>query len=62
MCIDPVISRIEHNEAIACIELEDYTQLPKVLAYADDITCLVKDKESMNESLKSMRQCLHVLV
>jgi hypothetical protein len=46
MCIDPLIRNIENNRDITRIELQGIS-LPKIVAYADDITCLINDKRSL---------------
>jgi hypothetical protein len=47
MCMDPLIRNIEMNNDISRAEIRD-TPLPKVVAYADDITCIVeRDGNSM---------------
>jgi len=42
MCMDPLIRNIEANTNITLSEIQD-TPLPKVLAYADDITCVIEN-------------------
>jgi hypothetical protein len=46
MCMDPLIRNIEANPNIIRSEIQG-TPLPKVLAYADDITCIV-DRDANN--------------
>jgi len=40
MCMDPLIRNIEENRNIERIEIS-YIPCPKVVAYADDVTCIV---------------------
>jgi len=42
MCMDPVIRNIENNVSIGRTEIQNYP-FPKVLAYADDITCIIEN-------------------
>jgi hypothetical protein len=42
MCMDPLIRNIEANANINRAEIVN-TPIPKVLAYADDITCLIEN-------------------
>jgi hypothetical protein len=56
LCIDPLIRNIESNMNIERIELGDHV-LPKVVAYADDITCLVDSKRSLRHAFKEY-ECL----
>jgi hypothetical protein len=51
ICIDPLIRNIESNTSINRIELGDNV-LPKVVAYADDITCLTNSKRSVRYTFK----------
>jgi len=51
MCINLVIKSIERNPRIEGVEAEHH--LPKVLAYADDLTCIVKDKKSVKRILQA---------
>jgi hypothetical protein len=47
MCMDPLIRNIEGNNNISQAEINDIP-LPKALAYADDITCIVeRDRNSI---------------
>jgi len=51
LCIDPLIRNIENNEHIGRIETPNYTS-PKILAYADDVTCLIDTKRSLRQVFK----------
>ncbi|MBM3938623.1 MAG: hypothetical protein FJ333_08245, partial [Sphingomonadales bacterium] len=52
MCIDPLIKRIECNKSIKRVITKCETYVPKVLAYADDLTCLVQDPKSIRQIFK----------
>jgi exonuclease III len=48
MCMDPLIRNIENNDNIKRLEI-DNIPIPKVIAYADDVSCIV---DNSNESLQ----------
>jgi hypothetical protein len=48
LCIDPLIRNIENNEQIDRLELPS-TSLPKILAYADDVTCITDTKRGVKK-------------
>ncbi|MBM3938792.1 MAG: hypothetical protein FJ333_09110, partial [Sphingomonadales bacterium] len=52
MCIDPLIRMIESNNKINGLETAGNDFIPKVLAYADDLTCLVQDYKSVKRLFK----------
>jgi hypothetical protein len=51
MCMDPLIRNIENNTNIERVEMVDYVP-PKVIAYADDVTCFVDSKRSLRYVFK----------
>jgi hypothetical protein len=51
LCIDPLIRNIEHNNYIERVEINGYP-VPKILAYADDVTCITLDAMSIKEIFK----------
>jgi hypothetical protein len=46
LCMDPLIRNIEQNNNIQRLEIDNFNP-PKVLAYADDVTCLTDSKRSI---------------
>lgn len=51
MAMDPLLRKIEINQAIVGIEINNQ-QLPKCLAYADDVMCITENKESLGAIFK----------
>jgi hypothetical protein len=51
LCIDPLIRNIEMNNKINRVEIEDIA-LPKIVAYADDITCMTDSARSIKHIFK----------
>jgi len=51
MCIDPLIRNIESNNEIERVDIGDCVS-PKILAYADDVTCFVDSKRSLKYVFK----------
>jgi hypothetical protein len=46
LCIDPLIRNIENCDNIGRVEIGDFAP-PKILAYADDVTCITHSKRSL---------------
>ena len=51
ICLDPLIRNVEHNDKIERVFMEDIVP-PKLVAYADDITCFVDNKQSLKHIFK----------
>ncbi len=51
MCIDPLLWNIENNDNIGRVEINGYIA-PKILAYADDVTCFADSKISLKRVFK----------
>jgi hypothetical protein len=51
LCIDPLIWNIENNGYISRVSVDDFN-MPKVLAYADDVTCLTDSRYGIKQIFK----------
>jgi len=51
LCIDPLIRNIESNMHIGRVEIGE-SPAPKILAYADDVTCITDSKRGLREIFK----------
>jgi hypothetical protein len=51
LCIDLLIRNIENNDQISRLELPDFNA-PKILAYADDVTCVTDTRRGVKQIFK----------